>query len=393
MQVADRLLKTPPYPFTELARLKREALANGVDLIDFGIGDPDQPTPQFVVDALKKAVDNTAYHQYDETGLGLPALRAEIVKWYKSRFGVDIDADTEVLRLIGSKEGIAHLSLAILNPGDIALIPDPSYPVYKISTLFSGAESYFMPMSEENGWTPNFDDIPAEVAQNAKIMWLCYPNMPTGGTVGLSFLEKAVAFAKANDILIAMDMAYDEIYYEGDYLPPSILQVEGGKDVAIEFHSFSKPFNMTGWRLGWCVGNADAVAALNKMKSNVDSGAFLAIQEAGVAALQADSKGYFDNLRKMYTTRRDLLVDGLLEAGWKVERPKAAFYVWANVPEGMTSAECAGKLLSECGILVTPGSAYGACGEGYVRFALTIQGKNQEDKIKEAVKRIKNNFK
>ena len=392
MQIADRLLNTPPYPFAELAKLKREAKANGVDLIDFGIGDPDQPTPKFVVDALKEAVDNPSYHQYDETGLGLPALRFEIAKWYKTRFGVDLDPETEILRLIGSKEGIAHLSFAVLNPGDIALVPDPSYPVYKISTMFAGGESYFMPMSEKNGWTPNFDDIPTEVAQAAKIMWLCYPNMPTGGTTDIQFFEKAVSFAKDNDILIAMDMAYDEIYYEGDYLPPSLLQIPGAKDVTIEFHSFSKPFNMTGWRLGWCVGNADAIAALNKMKSNIDSGAFLAIQEAGVKALQADSKGHFDNLRHTYTQRRDLLVDGLLEAGWKVEKPRAAFYVWANVPQGMSSAECAAKLLSDCGILVTPGSAYGECGEGYVRFALTIQGHNQEERIKEAVKRIKENF-
>jgi LL-diaminopimelate aminotransferase len=392
MQVADRLLKTPPYPFAELARLKREAVANGVDLIDFGIGDPDQPTPEFVVKALQQAAEKTAYHQYDETGYGLPALRQSIAKWYGTRFGVALNPDTEVLRLIGSKEGIAHISWAVLNPGDIALVPDPAYPVYKVSTMFAGGESYFMPMTAERGWTPDLSAIPSDVAAKAKIMWLCYPNMPTGGTVGLEFLAEAVAFAKAHDILICMDMAYDEIYYDADYVPPSMLQVPGAKDVCIEFHSFSKPFNMTGWRLGWAVGNADALAALNKLKSNVDSGAFLAIQEAGVAALETDTTAYFQNLRAMYKRRRDLLVDGLNSAGWNVTRPKGAFYVWAPTPNGMTAADCAAKLLAECGILATPGSAYGKQGEGYVRFALTIQGSNQDARIVEAVARIKKAF-
>jgi len=392
MQVADRLLKTPPYPFAELARLKREAIANGIDLIDFGIGDPDQPTPDFVVTAMQQAVSKRAYHQYDETGYGLPALREAITAWYQKRFGVALNPENEVLRLIGSKEGIAHLSLAVLNPDDIALVPDPSYPVYKVSTLFAGAESYFMPMTAERGWTPDFTAIPDDIASRAKIMWLCYPNMPTGGTVGLDFLHEAVDFAKKHDILIAMDMAYDEIYFTGDYLPPSMLQVPGAKDVCIEFHSFSKPFNMTGWRLGWACGNVDALAALNKMKSNVDSGAFLAIQEAGIAALQTDTTAYFADLRAMYTRRRDLLVDGLNAAGWKVEKPKAAFYVWAPTPNAMTSAACASKLLTECGILATPGSAYGAQGEGYVRFALTISGENQESRILQAVERIKEHF-
>ncbi len=392
MQIADRLLKTPPYPFAELARLKREAVANGVDLIDFGIGDPDQPTPDFVVKALQRAVENTSYHQYDETGYGLPALRQAIAKWYGTRFGVTLNPDTEVLRLIGSKEGIAHISWAVLNPGDIALVPDPAYPVYKVSTLFAGGESYFMPMTAERGWTPDLAAIPSDIADRAKIMWLCYPNMPTGGTVGLDFLAEAVAFAKAHDILICMDMAYDEIYYDADYVPPSMLQVPGAKDVCIEFHSFSKPFNMTGWRLGWAVGNADALAALNKLKSNVDSGAFLAIQEAGVVALETDTTTYFQHLRAMYRRRRDLLVDGLNSAGWSVQKPKGAFYVWAATPYGMTATACAAKLLTECGILATPGSAYGLQGEGYVRFALTIQGTDQEARIAEAVKRIKAAF-
>jgi LL-diaminopimelate aminotransferase len=392
MQIADRLLRTPPYPFAELARLKREAIANGVDLIDFGIGDPDQPTPAIVVEAMQRAVTNTQYHQYDETGYGLPALREAIAAWYESRFGVTLDPNTEVLRLIGSKEGIAHIAWAVLNPGDIALIPDPGYPVYKVGTLFAGGESYFFPLLPERGWLPDLSAIPDDIADRAKLMWLCYPNMPTGGVADLAFFEEVVAFAKAHDILICMDLAYSEIYYDEGYTPPSILQVPGAKDVAVEFHSFSKPFNMTGWRLGWACGNAEALAALNKLKSNVDSGAFLAVQEACVTALTADTRAYFSELRATYRRRRDLLVDGLNAAGWQVEKPKAAFYVWAPTPKGMSSADCAAKLLSDCGILATPGSAYGAQGEGYVRFALTVQGANQEARIAEAVERIKAHF-
>jgi LL-diaminopimelate aminotransferase len=392
MQVADRLLKTPPYPFAELARLKREAIARGVDLINFGIGDPDQPTPDFVVKAMQRAVENPAYHQYDETDIGLPMMLEAIANWYQGRFGVALDPQKEILRLIGSKEGIAHMAWAVLNPGDTVLVPDPGYPVYKVSTLFADAESYFMPLTAERGWTPDFNAIPAAVADKAKMMWLCYPNNPTGATVDLDFMAEAVSFAKQHDILICMDLAYSEVYYEGGYVPPSMLQVPGAKEVCVEFHSFSKPFNMTGWRLGWACGNTDALAALNKLKSNLDSGAFLAIQEAATVALTADTTDYFANLRAMYTRRRDLLVDGLNAAGWNVEKPKAAFYVWAPTPGGMSAADCAAKLLMECGILATPGSAYGTCGEGYIRFALTLPAVDQEARIAEAVARIKKAF-
>jgi len=392
MQVADRLLQTPPYPFAELARLKREAIANGVDLIDFGIGDPDQPTPSFIVEAMQRAVANAEYHQYDETGYGDPQLLSAIASWYRKRFGVTLDERTEILRLIGSKEGIAHIAFAVLNPGDTVLVPDPGYPVYKIGTLFAGAKSWFMPLRAESGFTPDLTAIPIEVADSAKIMWLCYPNNPTGGTTDLNFLSDAVAFARQHDILICMDMAYSEVFYDTDYLPPAILQVPGAKEVAIEFHSFSKPYNMTGWRLGWACGNPEALAALNKMKSNVDSGVFRAVQEVGAIALLADTSEFLHDLRAMYRRRRDLLVDGLNSAGWNVPKPKAAFYVWAPTPNGMKSADCAAKLLTECGILATPGSAYGTQGEGYVRFALTISGVNQEARIAEAVARIKDKF-
>jgi LL-diaminopimelate aminotransferase len=392
MQMADRLLKTPPYPFAELARLKREAIANGVDLINFGIGDPDTPTPDFVVKAMQQAVENPVYHQYDETDIGLPMMLEAIAAWYEKRFGVALNPQTEVLRLIGSKEGIAHMAWAVLNPGDLVLVPDPGYPVYKVSTLFADAESYFMPLLPERGFVPDLAAIPADVADRAKLMWLCYPNNPTGATVELDFLAEAVAFAKKHDILICMDLAYSEIYYEDNYVPPSMLQVPGAKDVCIEFHSFSKPFNMTGWRIGWACGNTDALAALNKLKSNLDSGAFLAIQEAATVALTTDTTGYFQDLRAMYRRRRDLLVDGLNAAGWNVPKPKGAFYVWAPTPPGMTASVCAMKLLQDCGILATPGSAYGAHGEGFVRFALTVPAPDVEQRIAEAVARIKANF-
>jgi LL-diaminopimelate aminotransferase len=392
MQIANRLLKTPPYPFAELARLKREAIAKGVDLINFGIGDPDQPTPDFVVKAMQRAVENPAYHQYDETDSGLPAMLEAIAAWYQGRFGVALDPKSEILRLIGSKEGIAHIAWAVLNPGDLVLVPDPGYPVYKVSTFFADAESYFMPLLPERNFTPDLAAIPAEVADRAKMMWLCYPNNPTGGTVDLDFLAEAVAFAKQHDILICMDLAYSEVYYEDSYTPPSMLQVPGAKDVCIEFHSFSKPFNMTGWRLGWACGNTDALSALNKLKSNLDSGAFLAVQEAATVALTTDTTAYFANLRGMYRRRRDLLVDGLNAAGWNVAKPRAAFYVWAPTPGGMSSADCAAKLLTECGILATPGSAYGAHGEGFIRFALTLTAKDPEARIAEAVARIQQSF-
>lgn len=392
MQIADRLLKTPPYPFAELARLKREAIANGVDLINLGIGDPDQPTPEFVVKAMQRAVENPAYHQYDETDSGLPMMLEAIAAWYERRFGVALNPKNEILRLIGSKEGIAHIAWAVLNPGDTVLITDPGYPVYKVSTLFADAVSYFMPLSAERGWLPDFSAIPTDVAKRAKIMWLCYPNNPTGATADLGFFAEAVAFAKRYDILICMDMAYSEVFYEDNYVPPSMLQIPGAKDVCIEFHSFSKPFNMTGWRLGWTCGNTDALAALNKLKSNLDSGAFLAIQEAATFALTTNTTAYLANLRAMYKRRRDLLVDGLNAAGWNVQKPRAAFYVWSPTPDGMKSADCAAKLLQDCGILATPGAAYGPGGEGYVRFALTLPGQDQEARIAEAVARIKAKF-
>ena len=387
MQVAERLLKTPPYPFAELAQLKREAIQKGVDLIDFGIGDPDQPTPAHVVEALRQAALDAKTHQYDETGRGLPAYRRAIVSWYRNRFGVELDPDREVLRLIGAKEGLSHLAWAVLNPGDIALVPDPAYPVYNTASMFAGAEVYRFPLLESAAYLPDLAAIPAEVLARARLLFLCYPNMPTGAVAGLDFFRSMVEFARNRNLLVCLDMAYSELYYDG-HKPHSLLEVEGAKEVAIEMHSLSKTYNMTGWRLGYAVGCPAALEALDKLKSNVDSGAWLAIQEAGVAALTGP-QDCVERMRALYQWRRDLLVDGLAMIGWNIPKPQATCYVWAPVPKGYTSATIAETLLREAGVLATPGSAYGKHGEGYVRFSLTVQGERQEERIAEAVARIK----
>lgn len=387
MQVADRLLNTPPYPFAELARLKAKAKAEGVDLIDFGIGDPDQPTPPHIVEALREAVLDPSTHQYDETGRGLPAFRQAIASWYAGRFGVELDPDREVLRLIGAKEGLAHLAWSVLNPGDVALVADPAYPVYKVASAFAGADVHFLPLREETGYLPDLEAIPSDVLDRAPLMYLCYPNMPTGAVAEADFYERLAAFAREHEVLVCLDMAYSELSFDG-YRTQSLLQVPSAKDFAIEIHSLSKTYNMTGWRIGFAVGSEEAISALEKMKSNVDSGVFLALQRAGVAAL-AGPQECTDTMRRIYQRRRDLLVDGLAEIGWRVPKPRATCYVWAPVPGGRTSAGFAEELLREAGVLVTPGSAYGKMGEGYVRFSLTVQGGRAEERILEAVARIK----
>jgi len=387
MQIADRLLATPPYPFAELARLKGEARAAGADLIDFGIGDPDLPTPPHIVEALCEGARDPATHQYDETGKGLPAFRQAIAAWYQKRFSVPLDPDREVLRLIGAKEGIAHLAWTVLNPGDVALVPDPGYPVYKVASMFAGADVHFLPLSHESGYLPDLKGIPPDIVGRARLLYLCYPNMPTGAVAEADFYRSLVDFARDKNILICLDMAYSELCYDG-CTPGSVLQIEGAKDVAIEIHSLSKTYNMTGWRLGFAVGNPEALGALEKLKSNVDSGAFLAIQRAGVAAL-AGPQDCVEQMRAVYQKRRDLLVDGLNQLGWRVPKPKATCYVWAPNPKGYDSAGLAQALLKDAGVLVTPGSAYGTCGEGYVRFSLTVQGGNPEQRIAEAISRIR----
>lgn len=381
---AQRLDKVPPYLFGEIARKKARAIAEGRDLIDLGIGDPDQPTPSPIVEALYEAAKDPSTHRYDESPAGEPAFLEAVARWFEGRFGVPIDPATEALLLIGSKEGLAHLAWAFIDPGDVSLVPDPAYTVYKVNTLMAGGEAVTMPLREENGFLPDLSSIDTQTARRAKLMWLNYPNNPTGAVAGLDFYRDAVAFCKEYDLLLVNDAAYAAVAFDG-YQPPSVLQVDGAKEIAIEFHSLSKMFNMTGWRIGMAVGNPDAVAALNKMKSNVDSKAFPAIARASAYALEhVDNQPSLNLIRK----RRDILVEGLNALGWNVTKPKATFYVWARVPQGETSMGFAGRLLDEAGVLAIPGIGYGEHGEGYIRMSLTVVGDRDGERVAEAVARI-----
>jgi LL-diaminopimelate aminotransferase len=381
---AKRLEKIPPYLFGEIAALKRKALAEGKDLIDMGIGDPDQPTPESIITALNQASQNPETHRYDETNAGwIPFLEA-VSAFCGRRFGISIDPTTEAMLLIGSKEGLAHIAWSYIDPGDISLVPDPAYTVYKVNTLMAGGDVHTLPLREENGFLPDLAAVPSDVAKKAKLLWLNYPNNPTGAVASRDFYSQAVAFARDYDLLIVNDAAYSEVYYDA-YRPPSILQVPGGKEVAVELHSLSKSFNMTGWRLGFAIGNADAIATLNKLKSNLDSKQFPAVSLAGAhALLKGDNSATLD----LYKRRRDILCNGLNAVGWKVPTPQATFYVWARVPTGQTSAEFARTLLEEASVNVIPGSGYGEYGEGYVRMSLTVLGDKNGERLQEAVTRI-----
>ena len=378
---ADRLEQLPPYLFAEIDRLKAEMIAKGVDVINLGVGDPDLPTPPHIIDKLAETARNPANHQYPSYS-GMNDFRISTAKWYKTRFGVDLDPLSEVLTLIGSKEGIAHLPLAFINPGDLALIPSPAYPVYHIATMFAGGESWFMPLLKKNEFLPDLEAIPADVAKRARLMFINYPNNPTGAVAGRDFFERVVEFAKKFDIIICHDAAYTEMGFDG-YRPMSFLEVPGAKEVGIEFHSLSKTYNMTGWRLGFVVGNAEIVGGLGQIKSNIDSGAFNAVQWAGIAALEGDQEPVYD-MQKIYRERRDILIAGLKQAGLETETPKATFYVWCSTPPGYSSKEFTALLLREAGIVTTPGSGFGEPGEGYVRMALTVT----RERIREAVERI-----
>jgi LL-diaminopimelate aminotransferase len=382
---AKRLEKIPPYLFAEIAALKRKALAEGRDLIDLGIGDPDQPTPEPIIDALANAAHNPETHRYDETSAGWTPFLSAVSAFFGRRFGVPIDPATEAMLLIGSKEGLAHLAWAYIDPGDVSLIPDPAYTVYKVNTLMAGGEVVTMPLLEENGFLPDLSAIPTEAAKQAKLLWLNYPNNPTGAVASLDFYADAVAFARDYNLLLVNDAAYSEVYYE-DYRPPSALQVPGAKEVAIELHSLSKTFNMTGWRLGFAVGSPDAVATLNRLKSNLDSKQFPAVSLAGAhALLNVDNRPTL----ALYQRRRDILCDGLNALGWNVRKPQATFYLWARVPPGYTALSFAKLLLEQAGVLVIPGVGYGAYGEGYVRMSLTVLGDKNGERLQEAVERIR----
>ena len=368
MRIAKRVEKLPPYLFVEISRKITELKARGEDVISFGIGDPDVPTPDHIIERLCQTSRDPVNHRYPESD-GLPELRITIAEWYARRFGIKLNPDKEVLPLIGSKEGIAHIALCFIDPGDIALVPDPGYPVYSIGTMFCGGKSYFMPLTEENDFLPDLDAISADIARKTKILWINYPNNPTSAVAGLEFFEKVVAFAKKYDIVVCHDNAYSDVYYD-DYKPVSFLEVPGAKDIGVEFASFSKSYNMTGWRIGMAVGNAGVIDALMRVKSNMDSGIPQAIQYAAIAA----ARGPQDCISKhntIYQKRRDLVVKTLSSIGIKVNPPKASLYIWAKVPAEYTSAQFAAKLLSETSVVVTPGLGYGKHGEGYIRLSLT----------------------
>ncbi len=375
MKFAERISKLQPYLFVEISRKINEKRAAGIDVITFAIGDPDIPTPTNILNRLIEAAQDPPNHRYPESE-GLPEFRRAIAGWYQKRFGLSLDPDKEVLPLIGAKEGIGHIALCFIDPGDVALVPDPGYPVYSVGTMFAGGESHFMPLSEENGWLPDLEAIPPEVARKAKVMWLNYPNNPTSAVAPLDYFQKVVEFAKKYDIAVCHDAPYTEVAYDG-YEPVSFLQAEGAMDVAIEFHSLSKSYNMTGWRVGMAVGNAQMINALMRVKSNLDSGIPQAIQIAGIEALTASQESIEEH-NAIYQRRRDRLVAALRSMGLRVTPPQASLYVWTRVPEGYTSASFASMLLEEKDIVVTPGSGYGAYGEGYIRLSLTLSDADLE---------------
>jgi LL-diaminopimelate aminotransferase len=381
MRFADRIEKLPPYLFAQISKKVAAKKAQGIDVVSFGIGDPDLPTPPHIIDALCDAAREPANHRYPETE-GLPEFRQAVASWYERRFGVTLDPAKEVLSLIGSKEGIGHIALCFIDPGDVALVPDPAYPVYEIGTMFAGGETYKLPLTGERNFLPDLDAVPLDVAGRAKVLWLNYPNNPTGAVADIDFFERAVHFAKRHDIAICHDGPYSEVSYD-EYVPVSFLQAKDARDVGIEFHSLSKSYNMTGWRIGMAVGNARIIDALMRVKSNLDSGAAQAIQRMAIAAMEGPQDVIEDHNR-IYQRRRDRVVDALRKLGLQVTPPKASLYVWAKVPDGMTSAGFAERLLDEAAVIVTPGNGYGAHGEGYVRLSLTLP----DDRIDEGLRRI-----
>jgi len=356
--------------------------AEGRDLIDFGIGDPDLPTPMFVVNAMKQFVEDPRNHRYPPYE-GTYSFRKTVSEWFLKRFNVALDPDKEVMALIGSKEGIAHLPFSFVDEGDLTIVPNPSYPVYNVSTILAGGNPYFVPINEENNFLPEFEKIPTTVLEKTKILFLNYPNNPTGAVANLEFFEKAVYFAKKYDFLICHDMAYSEMTYD-NYVSPSLLQVKGAKDVGVEFHSLSKMFNMTGWRVGFIVGSSLAIKALGIIKTNIDSGLFVAIQQASEVALRDDSN-FIAKMNNIYVKRRDLLVSGLRSLGSDIKPPKGSFYLWVKTPKNFDATSFTERLMLETNIVVTPGSGYGTEGNNYVRFAITVS----EDRIKEAIERMK----
>ncbi len=378
---AERLKQLPPYLFVEIDKAKRKLQAEGKDVIDLGVGDPDLPTPPHIIERLKAAADNPANHRYSFTE-GIKPLREAIARWYDRRFGVALNPDTEVLPLIGSKEGIANFPLAVANPGDAVLVPEPCYPPYRSGTVFAGAEPVDMPLLEDNGFFPDLGDISQKAARRAKAMFLNYPNNPTAAVATAEQFQEAIDMAKTFGFAIAHDAAYTEVAFDG-YKPMSFLQLPEGKAVGIEFHSLSKTYNMTGWRIGWACGNAALIGALSQLKTNLDSGIFQPIQEAGIAALEGDQAPMQQTIA-VYQERRNLIVDGLAKAGWQVSKPAASLYIWTRVPTQESSIAFAKRLLEQAHVVITPGVGFGPSGEGYVRFSLTVP----TDRVQEAVGRL-----
>ena len=379
MKLAKRVEALPPYLFAEISKKIAAKRAEGHDIVTFGIGDPDIPTPKHIMDAFHKAADEPVNHRYPESE-GLPELRQSISDFYERRFEVRFDPQKETLPLIGSKEGIGHMALCFIDPGDIALVPDPGYPVYEVGTMFAGGESYKIPCTREGGWKPDFDKIPEDVAHKAKLIWLNYPNNPTGATAGLDFFERAVAWAKKFDVAIMHDNPYCDIAYDG-YKPVSIFQVPGARDVAVEFNSWSKIYNMTGWRIGMLVGNATMVDAHMRVKSNIDSGIPQAIQRMAIEAVYGP-QDCIDEHNAIYQHRRDRMVETLRKVGLEVDMPKASLYVWAKLPEGVTSAEYAARMIEDISVVVTPGRGYGLNGEGYIRLSVTTPDERMEEGLR-----------
>lgn len=379
---ADRLATLPPYLFAAIDKAKAAVKARGVDIISLGIGDPDMPTPDFIIEALYEAAKKPANHQYPSY-IGMLSFREAVADWYGKRFGVELAPQSEVLTLIGSKEGIAHFPIAFINPGDLALVCTPNYPVYNIAVNFAGGEVEFVPLTDANDFLPDLDAISDESWRRAKMIFVNYPNNPTAATATPEFYKKLIARAKETNTIIVNDAAYTEMYFDEQDKPCSILEFEGAKDVAIEFHSLSKTFNMTGWRIGMAVGNPSLVQGLGKVKENVDSGAFQAVQEAGIAAL-AKGAPYVAEFRKVYRERRDSVCAALAKAGIEHRVPKASVFVWAKVPQGKTSTAFCTEVLEKTGVVVTPGNGFGAPGEGFFRISLTVPS----DRLEEAVSRI-----
>lgn len=384
-KLSKKLQSLPPYLFLEIDKAKRKAKAEGRDIIDLGIGDPDQPTPKHIIEKLRQAAQDPATHKY-ALDQGMPVFRQAIADWYKKRFKINLDPENEILPLIGSKEGIAHFPLAFLNEGDYSLVPDPCYPPYKGGTILAGGKPYLMPLLESNAFLPDFKKIPLNIRKKAKMVYINYPNNPTGRVVEKDFYRRVVEFAVKNKLIVVSDLAYSEMSYDG-YLPASFLEIDGAKEVAIEFHSLSKTYNMTGWRVGWACGNKELVSALAKVKSNIDSGIFSVVQYAGLAALTGPQE-HVTNMCQLYQQRRDVLVQGLRSLGWSVESPKATFYIWVKIPGNMDSIKFAAFILEKTDVVVTPGLGFGKFGEGYIRLALTVS----KERIGEAIVRLRKIF-